>query len=228
MSRKLKTPLNTPPYRVLLIEDHAIVREGLAAILSTYPTEFTVCAQAATSRAARELAAEHQPHLIILDYFLGDGDDGGRLLTDLALLCPQARRLVLSLSNEDDLAERAIRAGAHGYLVKTQGTERLLIACRAVLNGGFYVSPELQARLLDQIGSPLQPPASPYTNLTDRELQIFNLLGASLSLEVIAERLGVSPKTIASHRENLKNKLGHDTASGLADAARKWLQQSRV
>jgi len=226
MSRNFKLPTDAPPYRVLLVEDHVIVREGLAAILSAYPLEFSVCAQAATSRAARELAAQRQPHLIILDFFLGDGDDGTRLLTDLSQLCPTSRRLVLSLSNEDDLAERAIRAGAHGYLVKSQGTERLLIACRAVINGGLYLSPELQARLLDRIGSTLPPPASRYSNLTDRELQIFHLLGANLSVEAIAGRLGISAKTIASHRENLKNKLGHETTTELVEAARNWLHVS--
>jgi DNA-binding NarL/FixJ family response regulator len=228
MARKYQTPPDAPPYRVLLVEDHAIVREGIASILSAFPAEFIVAGQAATSRDAREKIGQLQPHLVIADYFLGDGDDGARLLGDFRQLAPSARILVLSLSEEDDLAERALRAGAHGYLVKSQGTVRLLDACRALLAGGLYISPELQARLLDRMSSPPRPAdaGSPLAALTERELQIYQLIGANLSLENIATRLGLSAKTIASHRENLKNKLGHATADALAASAAAWLRRS--
>jgi DNA-binding NarL/FixJ family response regulator len=228
MARKYQAPADAPPYRVLLVEDHAIVREGLASILSAYPAEFVVSGQAATSRDARDKVTRLQPHLIIADYFLGDGDDGARLLGDFRDLAPDARILVLSLSEEHDLAERALRAGAHGYVVKSQGTVRLLDACRALLAGGLYLSPELQARLLDRMDStpPFVSTGSPLAALTERELQIYQLLGASLSLENIATRLGLSAKTIASHRENLKNKLGYSTADALAASAAAWLRRS--
>jgi len=227
MARKFTPPSDAPPFRVLLVEDHAIVREGLAAILSGYPAEFAVCGQAATSRTARELAVQTHPHLIILDYFLGDGDDGTRLIDELVELCPNTRLLVLSLTEEDDLAERALRSGAHGYLVKSQGTDRLLEACRALLAGGLYLSLELQARLFDRLDTTYSKPESVFGTLTERELQIFSLLGTNLSSEAIASRLGISERTIASHRENLKNKLGHETAAELVKAARNWLRQSR-
>jgi DNA-binding NarL/FixJ family response regulator len=227
MQRKFTAPTDAPPYRVLLVEDHAIVREGIAAILSALPSEFFVCGQADTSRAARELATRLNPHLIVLDYFLGDGDDGARLIADLSRLCRHARLLVLSLTDEDDLAERALRAGAHGYLVKSQGATRFLAACRVVLGGGLYVSPELQARLLDQLGPSERPPGGALQKLTDRELQIFQLLGANLSTDTIATRLGLSVKTVATHRENLKNKLGHGSTPALLGAARAWLQRDR-
>jgi len=227
MARKFTPPSDAPPFRVLLVEDHAIVREGLAAILSGYPAEFIVCGQAANSRTACELVAQTRPHLIILDYFLGDGEDGGRLIDELVKLCPKTRLLVLSLTDEDDLAERALRSGAHGYLVKSQGTDRLLDACRALLVGGLYMSPELQARLFDRLGSVPPAPESAYSSLTERELQVLQLLGTNLSPEVIASRLGISERTVASHRENLKNKLGHQTAQALTTAARNWLHQTR-
>jgi DNA-binding NarL/FixJ family response regulator len=218
---------DAPPYRVLLVEDHAIVREGIAHILGTLPAEFVVCGQAADSRTARALAGEKQPHLVILDYFLGDGEDGARLLADLRQLCRTARILVLSITDEQDLAERALRAGAHGYIAKTQGATRLLDASRALLAGGLYISPELQVRLLDRLGSmpPGAPADSPLATLTERELQIFRLLAADLSLENIASRLGLSARTIGTHRENIKNKLGHQTAAQLAAAARRWLHR---
>ena len=182
MPRPRSPSTDAPPYRVLLVEDHSIVREGIAHILGTLPAEFTVCGQAADSRTARTLATENQPHLIILDYFLGDGDDGARLLADLRQLCRIARILVLSMTDEDDLAERALRAGAHGYIAKTQGTARLLDACRALLAGGLYVSRELQMRLLEHFGSAPQdaPSSSPLAVITERELQIFLLLATDL------------------------------------------------
>ncbi len=227
MARKYQPPSDAPPYRILLIEDHAIVREGLAAILAAYPAEFTVIGQAATSQAARDLATHTRPHLIITDFFLGDGGDGTRLLTDLTLLSPAARILVLSLSEETDLAERALRSGAHGYLAKHQGTERLLHAARALLQGGLYLTPELQARLFDRFEhNTLFPPTNgpDVSKLTEREHQIFQLLGTDLPLENIAQRLGISTRTIASHRENIRNKLNYQATSTLHDAARTWVK----
>lgn len=229
MSLHSSSAIDTPPHRILLVEDHAIVREGIAAIFATFPSEFIVCGQADTSHLARELVTQAQPHLIVLDYFLGDGDDGARLIGELKRLRESVRILVLSLIDENDLAERALRAGAHGYLVKTQGTARLLDACRAVLAGGLYVTPELQARLLDRLSSEnRQELSSCIQALTERELQILQFIGSNLPVESIAKRLGLSPRTILAHRENIKNKLGYDSADALGKFASGWVRNSRL
>ena len=210
--------------RVLVVEDHRMVREGIVSLLRQDPT-LEVCGQAADSAGALALAREHRPAVIVLDYFLNDGRDGPTLVTELVSLPGRSRVLVLSLFSEDEVGERAVRAGACGFIGKHQGTDQLLAAVRVVLNGGWYLSAPLAARLLDHPAGGSLPADGEFDRLSHRELQVFQLLGSGLALQQIAERLNISFKTAASHRDHIKDKLGLQKADEVVARSRRWLQE---
>lgn len=223
-------PPFTHPKRVLIVEDHRIVQDGLRAILGAYPAEFRIIGTAETSQQAVKLAAKEKPDLVLLDYFLGDGGDGCYMISDLMEQSPTTRILVLSLSQESEIAERAIRAGARGYVMKFHGADILLKAARTVLSGLLYASPELLTLLLDGKTSDDTDPkdkAKAVKSLSNRQRQIFQLLGCGLSVRDIAKRIGRVPKTVSAHCENLKNKLGCSTVRELRVLAKAWLTRPK-
>lgn len=206
--------------RVIVVEDHAMVREGLVALLAQEP-DLSVCGQAGDSSAARELAARTRPHVVLLDVFLGDGEDCARLVRDLIAVPPPPAILAISMHREEDVAERLARAGVRGFLSKQETPARLLEAVRAVASGGAFFGPRVLALLTERALH--QAPPRGYATLTARELQVFRLIGTGIGVSEIGERLGVSTKTVATHRENLKTKLGCQTAAELHERARQWL-----
>ena len=213
------------PARLLVVEDHALVREGIVALLQE-SDDLVVCAQASTAAAALQSVQALHPDLAIVDYFLGETEDGTRLIRDLLALQPSLCVLSLSLSSADDIAERALNAGARGFVSKFEGTSQLLNAVRTVLAGGVFMSPALQARLNGSpAGTTRTESASPFAGLTHRELQVFQLLGVGLGISEIARRLGVSVKTVGAHREHLKDKLTCENAEALAAKAARWVQR---
>ncbi len=204
-----------------------MVRSALAQLLNLEP-DLRVCAEAGTPEQALVLARELRPDAILLDYHLDASDDGARLIGLLRQTNrPPPRILALSLLKEEQVGERALRAGAHGFIDKSADTASLVAALRVVLGGGYYLSQALQAKLLDCFEGPAGaavPAASPEAALTERELQVYRLIGAGESMEAIGRRLGVSARTVASHREHIKNKLGLIDAEGVEERAARWLR----
>jgi DNA-binding NarL/FixJ family response regulator len=159
-----------------------------------------------------------------MDLMLAE-DDGLALIKDLAAVAPDLRIVVFSLHPEDTYAERCLRAGAHGYVMKREPVATLFRAIRDTAAGGIAVSPRVSSALLGNLSPHARKPAGTELPLTDRELQIFRLIGLALPTRTIAEKLGVSGKTVEAHRENIKNKLNLDTAAALTARAATWVRE---
>lgn len=208
---------------VLVAEDHPVMREGLVTLLENQGA-FTVSGRAGSARETRALVERLSPQLLLMDLMLQE-DDGLALIKDLVALSPALRIVVFSLHTEDIYAERCLRAGAHGYVMKREPVETLFRALRDVAAGGIAVSPRIAAAVLGGLtGRARQPAGASEAQLTDRELQVFRLVGAALPTRTIAEKLGVSVKTVEAHRENIKNKLGVDSAAALSTRAALWVR----
>ena len=206
-------------WRVLIIDDHDFFRGGVRAWLQTQP-DLQCCGEAASVQAAREALPSHKPHIILLDLGLPDMD-GQQFIPELKQLAPQARIIVLSQREEGVFAPRAIRAGALGYLMKTEAASQLRHAIDCVLQGAVYISHAVAALMPDTGGA--QARAQGLAQLSDRELQVFALIGQGLGPKDIAIRLKISPKTVEAHRENLKRKLGLDSSAMLTQRATRWV-----
>lgn len=209
----------------MLVDDHPILRAGLANVLGLEP-HLVICGEANNPHEALSIAEREQPDLAIIDLSLRAGD-GIELIKDLRLRCPRSRTLVLSMHDEAVYAERALRAGARGYVMKQEKLELLLLAISRVLDGQIYVSEEVAAQAVKRLaGVPDgDAPASIggyVETLTDRELQVFRLIGRGLGTRLIAESLHLSRKTIESHRENIKAKLRLANGSELVQRAIQW------
>jgi len=196
--------------RVLLVDDHPVMRQGMAAIINEEP-DLTVCGQAEGVRSAIAVASQTRPHVALIDLSIKDGD-GLELIREMRNRFPEVRTLVLSMYEETVYAERALRAGAGGYVMKAQAASTVMDAIRSVLRGRIYLSEQMSARLArgERRGAAGGDPAAAggAGHLTDRELQILRCVGRGLSTREIAEELFISVKTVEAHRENVKRKLG--------------------
>jgi DNA-binding NarL/FixJ family response regulator len=200
--------------RVLLVDDHPVVRQGLARLINDEP-DLVVCGEAESAGQALELAERLRPDVAVIDISLG-GNDGLELLKDLRNRLPQMTTLVLSMHDESLYAERVLRAGAKGYVTKQEAPEKVMTAIRRVLGGEIYVSEKMAAKLLKAMTGPRQAQSdSPLDRLSDRELQVFRLIGSGMSVREIAEKLFLSVKTIETHREHIKEKLNLKSSSEL-------------
>jgi DNA-binding NarL/FixJ family response regulator len=209
---------------VAVAEDHPVVRAGLVNLLRD-EGGFAVAGQAGTARELRVLMEKIPVQVLITDLMLGD-QDGLALIKDLVALVPTLRVVVFSLHQEDVYAERCLRAGAHGYVMKREPVDLLFRAVREVANGGIFISPRISATLLGRLTGAARKPVGAYAQLTDRELQVFRLIGHEFTSRQIAEKLGVSVKTIEAHRENIKNKLGADSSPALVARAAVWVREN--
>jgi DNA-binding NarL/FixJ family response regulator len=209
--------------RILIVDDHPIVREGLAAVIQRQ-RDLVCCGEADGSVAALAAVSELKPDLVIVDLRLRSGD-GLELIKSLKAQDAAVRILVVSQFDEIVYAERAIRAGAQGYLMKEQASQEVISAIRAILAGGIYASPRVSALALRRLSS-APPPGQRdgIVNLTDRELQVFQLLGAGLGTRQIAQHLSISIKTIETHRQSIKSKLELPGASELVRYATDWVR----
>jgi len=208
---------------VLVAEDHPVMRDGLATLLENQGG-FTVTGRAASARETRALVESRSPQVLLMDLMLQE-DDGLALIKDLAFLAPALRIVVFSLHPEEVYAERCLRAGAHGYVMKREPVETLFRALHEVANGGIAVSPRLAASIIGGLNGNARKPSSMTLPLTDRELQVFRLIGHPFSSREIAEKLGISLKTVETHRENIKNKLGLDSGAALVARAARWVSE---
>jgi DNA-binding NarL/FixJ family response regulator len=192
--------------RVVVVEDHPIVRQGLAALIDS-EEDLAVCGQAATAEEALDLVERLKPHVVTLDLTL-NGMDGMYLVKEIRTRWPEVLTLVLSMHDETVYAERALRAGARGYVMKAEPLPQIMAAIRKVLSGDIYVSDRFAATLLHRVvGGGRVITQSPIEQLSDRELQVFCCIGQGMRLSEIAERLYVSVKTVEAHREHIKQKL---------------------
>lgn len=207
------------PARVLIVDDHPLVREGLAARLAAY-LDLEVCGQAADIETALELAHATRPAIVIVDLALRRGS-GLDLIKKLQSLGDTPRILVVSAYEETFFAERALRAGAHGYLNKEEVQGSIIEAVRTVLRGELYLTPALAQRLACRALSGGMAPSG-VGSLSDRELQIFQLIGRGHSTRSIAERLHLSIHTIETYREKIRLKLGLRNGTELLFSAVQW------
>ncbi|MFN3597654.1 MAG: response regulator [Rubricoccaceae bacterium] len=209
--------------RIFLVDDHPLMRKGLALTLEAEP-DLEVVGQAADAEEALETFEAARPDLVLVDVSL-PGMNGIELVKHLIARAPDLRALVVSRHDEALYAERAIRAGARGYVSKLEADEQIVQAVRTVLRGGVYLSDEFKDRLL--FGSAFggrDVTQSPLDALSDRELEVFEMTGRGLPTREIAERLHLSVKTVESYRARIKTKLGLESGTELLQHAVRWVE----
>jgi DNA-binding NarL/FixJ family response regulator len=212
-----------PQKQILIVDDHPMMREGVALLISR-EKDLTVCGEADTASSAVEKVAQLKPDLVIVDITL-PGRSGLELIKDIQTMHPGALVLVVSMHEESLYAERVLRAGGRGYVMKQEGGKKLLEAIRQVFAGHIYVSPSMSARILEIFsGHRTETAGSRVEGLTDREFEVFRLIGEGASTRDIAKRLHLSVKTVEVHRLNIKGKLKLSTASELVHYAVRWMQ----
>src|SRR5262249_31191629 len=203
------------------VDDHPIVRQGLAQLINQEP-DLAVCGHAEDANGALNSIATHKPDIVILDISL-NGPDGLDVLKEIRMGDAALPVLVLSMHDESLYAERALRAGANGYIMKQEATERVLQAIRRILTGEVYVSDRIAKRLLRQIVSNPMSGKSQMEALTDRELEVFRLIGKGHGTREIAETLGISIKTVESYQAHIKEKLSLKNGRELVQHAFQWV-----
>ena len=209
--------------RVVLVDDHPMMRQGLAQLINQQK-DLAVCCESGGAAEAMKLIDSSKPDLAIVDVSL-EGSSGLELIKDLQALHPEVPVLVMSMHDELLYAERLLRAGARGYVMKQAGGETVLAAIRRVLSGQVYLSEKMSAKLLDSLtGRRPRGSSSPIEKLSDREFEIFELLGQGKSTREIAIQLHLSPKTVDVHRGHIKQKLELKDSTSLIRHAVRWVE----
>lgn len=204
--------------RVFIVDDHPIVREGLTLLINREP-DLLVCGDAKEMHSALKTIYSLKPDILIVDISL-NGPDGLDLLKNVRLRDPVLPILILSMHDESIYAERALRAGANGYIMKQEATERVLVALRRILNREIYLSDRIANKMLRQLATGLPTGmGSRLDDLSDRELEVLRLIGEGHGTRQIAEELHISVKTVESYQSHLKEKLGLKNARELVQFA---------
>jgi DNA-binding NarL/FixJ family response regulator len=221
LEKKTKKNLDQPQWRVFLVDDHPMLIEGLTKLVEQIP-QCTICGQAASASEALEKIPSAMPDLVITDISLPD-KNGLELIKDLNSMHPDLKILTFSMHDEMLYAARTLKAGARGYLMKGADTNLLEKAVNRVLKNGIYLSPQVADHLLRNMsGGSL--PQSRLQVLSDRELEIFELIGRCRSISQISDQLNISPKTVDAHRGNIKAKLNLTDAASLMREAILWIE----
>jgi DNA-binding NarL/FixJ family response regulator len=217
-----RTRLNSsaPKCKVFLVDDHPIVRQGLALFIEREP-DLTVCGEAEDATSALQAIRDSAPDFVILDISL-NGPDGLELLKTLRVRYPNLPALVLSMHDESVYAERALRAGANGYIMKQEAADKVITAIHHILGGDVYLSDRLTKQMLQQFVNGSISPRDPLAKLSDRELEVFRLIGAGHGTRQIADELHVSTKTVESYQAHIKEKLALRNARELVQYAVEW------
>ena len=226
MAKSEKTP-SKQAAKVLIVDDHPAVREGLAIRISRQP-DLEVCGEAGDVAGALQLVAATDPDVAVIDIALKTGN-GIDLIKRIKARNGSIRMLVWSMYNESLYAERALQAGAMGYVNKEQATDQIIAAIRRVLDGKVYLSEAMADQVLRRaVGGRTQPlKRSPAEILSDRELEVFQLMSEGLDTERIAEKMRVSPKTVETYRARIKEKLHLSTGPELIRRAVEWRVENR-
>lgn len=207
--------------KIMIIDDHPLVRIGFRLMIETEPG-FNLCSEAASIDEALTVIRRFSPDLVVVDLSLPDGS-GLDLIKRLLANHPELLILVYSMHDEDLFAERALLAGAKGYINKQESGEQVMTAIKQILNGKIYLSPEMSKHLRQKSsGDLVKPTLTPIEQLSNREMEIFELIGHGATTSEIASSLNLSVKTIESHRANIKSKLGLHSSGELVRNAVQW------
>ena len=207
--------------KVFIVDDHPIVRQGLTQLIN-HESDLTVCGEAAGVREARAALGQAAPDIVIVDLSLKDSD-GLELIKDIRSKYKALPVLVLSMHDESIYAERILSSGANGYIMKQAAAEQLLAALRRVLSGGIYVSESVGAAMIERMARRgARASADPIDRLSNREIQVLNLIGRGKSTREIASDLNLSVKTVESHRQRIKKKLNLESSPQLVQYAVNW------
>ena len=216
--------------QVFIIDDHWMMRQGLRAFIDQ-ADDLEVCGEAGNGAEALTLILETKPDAIIVDISL-PGMNGIEFLKNLKAQQPDVAAIVVSMHDESVYAERALRAGAQGYVMKKEAVEEILIALRRALNGEFHVSKSVTGAIFHKAlgisAGGKSASIAPTTLLSDRELEIFELLGTGKSTRDISERLGISTKTVETHRAHIKEKFGFSSNPEMIQHATIWMEHTAV
>jgi DNA-binding NarL/FixJ family response regulator len=213
--------------KVLIVDDHPMMRQGLAQLINNEPDLSAFC-EAENARQALECVAQSKPDLVLADISLPD-KHGLELIKDLQALHPGLPVLVVSMHDESLYAERVLRAGGRGFIMKQEGGKKMLEAIYTVLKGQIYVSEKMSAKILEIFsGRRSESSRSPIEKLTDREFEVFQLIGQGKGTRQIAETLHISVKTIEVHRFHIKDKLELTDAPSLVRFAVRWVETQRI
>ncbi|TVQ02493.1 MAG: DNA-binding response regulator [Balneolaceae bacterium] len=211
--------------RIYIVDDHPLMRKGLAMTIEK-EMGFEVCGQSESAEKALGEIIEKKPDAAVVDISL-PGMNGIELVKNILHQIPDLKILIVSRHDEELYAERALRAGAKGYLMKLEAAEILVSALRQILNGGIYLSDKVGAKMIMKLASGnVAKSDNPLDQLSDRELEVFELTGKGLSTKEIGKKLHISVKTVESHRANIKDKLQLDTANELMRHAVRWVEGS--
>jgi DNA-binding NarL/FixJ family response regulator len=206
--------------KILLVDDHPLVREGLANLIHQQP-DLEVCGEAASQPQALQLIADAKPDIAVVDISLENGS-GLELIKSIKAIHPSVAMLALSMHDESLYAERALRAGARGYLMKREAAKKVIQGIRAVLAGQLFVSEKISSLMAERFVEGRTAVTSPVEQLSDRELEVFQLLGRGHSTRQIADHLNVGFKTVQAYCARIKEKLQLANATELLRAAMQW------
>jgi len=206
--------------RIVIIDDHPIVRKGFAQLINR-EADLTVVGEAEDHLSAQTVIFETKPDLALVDLTLKECD-GLELIKIINAQYPKVKTMVISLHDERVYAERALRAGAKGYIMKSEATENVMTAIRTVLKGSMYLSDDMQERMLSLFAGNLQQETSLIDVLSDREFEVFRMIGDGLETREIAKRLTLSIKTIETYKSHLKTKLDLHSSTELIQRAVEW------
>jgi DNA-binding NarL/FixJ family response regulator len=212
-------------YKVLIVDDHPIMRRGLAELIDL-EEDLIVCGEADGIRSALEMIKLHEPDVALVDLSLKD-ESGLELIKDIKTRFPKVMMLVLSMHDEAFYAERVLRAGAKGYIMKHQATSQVLVAIRRILSGDVYLSDAMSSKMLRNItDGKTKKSGSSVEQLSDRELEVFRLIGSGLGTRQIAARFSRSVKTVETYREHIKQKMDLKDSAELTQAAIQWMKSN--
>lgn len=211
----------TKKSRILIIDDHVMVRDGVAAIIK-HEADLEVCGMAATANEGTQAVGKLKPDLVLADITL-PGKNGIEFIKDARAMQPDLRILVMSMHDESLYVDRVLRAGGRGYIRKQEGGDKLIEAMRRVLRGEIVVSEKMTGRLLEKF-SGRTTMDSPLEGLSDRELEVFQLIGQGKTMKQIGDELHLSPKTVEVHRSRIREKLKISSAAELISYAARWAE----
>lgn len=209
-------------HSIVVIEDHTLMREGLIQLVNSQP-DLEVVAEAADAARGLDAVLTHKPDVAIIDITL-PGRNGLELIKDIKAQIPNQIVLVISMHDESLYAERALKAGAKGYIMKDADRASFIDAIRRIIAGGFYVSEKMNDEIFASFAGKSQNTKAGVSRLSDREFEIFELLGQGLGTQDIAHRLGISPKTVEVHRAHIREKLEMPTGAAVVRFAVRWIE----
>lgn len=221
-----KTARNEPKHRILLVDDHPTTRMGLRLLIET-EADLEICGEAENVAQGLDAAIQLSPSLVLSDVSL-PGRSGFELVQDLAARCPNLPVLLVSMHSEGTYARRALEIGARGYVMKSEDGATILRAIRTVLNGRIFLSPNASSQLLEYLNERTHKKCTGVEALSPREFEVFQLIGNGVCTKQIASRLNLSMKTVDTHRDRIKHKVGVKTVGELISFSSTWIAEQSM